>query len=42
MTGFDQFVGTRSVSEKHRFDEVALTQWLEQNLDKIYWNYFMV
>lgn len=32
MTGFDQFVGTRSVSEKHRFDVVALTQWLEQNL----------
>lgn len=32
MTGFDQFVGTRSVSEKHRFDVEALSRWLNQNL----------
>ncbi|WP_076997086.1 phosphotransferase [Variovorax sp. KK3] len=30
---FDNFVGTRAVSQQHLFDVGALTAWLEQNLD---------
>lgn len=32
MSDFDHFVGTQSVSDKHTFDLVALTRWLEKNL----------
>ena len=32
MTQFDHFVGTRAVSEQHRFDVVALAAWLDLNL----------
>jgi len=33
MSGFDHFVGTRAVSEQHRFDGAALEAWLEKNLE---------
>jgi len=33
MADFDHFVGTRPVSEQHRFDVAALTAWLEKNLE---------
>ncbi len=33
MSGFEHFVGTRPVSDKHAFDVGALTAWLEKNLD---------
>jgi hypothetical protein len=32
MTEFDHFVGTRSVSGPHAFDEAALHQWLNKQL----------
>ncbi|WP_298929319.1 phosphotransferase [uncultured Ramlibacter sp.] len=30
---YDHFVGTRAVSDKHAFDNAALTAWLESNLE---------
>jgi aminoglycoside phosphotransferase (APT) family kinase protein len=33
VTGFDHFIGTGAVSEKHAFDTAALTAWLQKNLD---------
>src|SRR5437868_4314923 len=33
MTEFDHFIGTRPVSDKHAFDTLALTAWLEKNLE---------
>ena len=32
MSDFDQFVGTRPVSEQHAFDTEALTAWLSQHV----------
>jgi aminoglycoside phosphotransferase (APT) family kinase protein len=32
MSNFDNFVGTREVSDAHRFDTVALEQWLRQHM----------
>jgi len=32
MSNFDEFVGTRPVSEQHAFDTAALTAWLGQNV----------
>ena len=33
MSNFDHFIGTRAVSEQHAFDTVALSAWLQKNLD---------
>ncbi|MCK6414001.1 MAG: phosphotransferase [Giesbergeria sp.] len=33
MSNFDHFIGTRAVSEQHAFDTVALSAWLQQNLE---------
>ncbi|RZI78268.1 MAG: phosphotransferase family protein [Variovorax sp.] len=33
MTDFQNFIGTRAVSEQHAFDIAALTAWLQQNLE---------
>ncbi len=33
MTDFSHFVGTRTVSDKHRFDVEALSRWLDNHLD---------
>jgi aminoglycoside phosphotransferase (APT) family kinase protein len=33
MTTFDHFVGTRAVSDQHKFDVAALEAWLSKNLD---------
>jgi len=33
MSNFDHFIGTRAVSEQHAFDTVALSAWLEKNLE---------
>ena len=33
MSDFDQYIGTRPVSEAHAFDVAALTAWLQKNLD---------
>jgi aminoglycoside phosphotransferase (APT) family kinase protein len=33
MSGFDHFVGTREVSEKHAFDVGALTTWMAQHVE---------
>jgi aminoglycoside phosphotransferase (APT) family kinase protein len=32
MSNFDNFVGTREVSDAHRFDTAALEQWLRQHM----------
>ena len=32
MSNFEQFVGTRPVSEQHAFDTEALTAWLSQHV----------
>ena len=32
MSDFDNFVGTRDVSDAHRFDIPALQHWLESNM----------
>ena len=29
---FDQFVGTKPVEERHRFDEAALAAWMRTNV----------
>ena len=33
MSNYDHFIGTGAVSDKHAFDNGALTTWLEQNLE---------
>lgn len=33
MSNFDHFIGTRAVSGQHAFDTVALSAWLERNLE---------
>ena len=33
MSPFDHFVGTRPVSDQHRFDAAALTAWLQANVE---------
>ena len=32
MSNFEHFIGTQAVSEKHAFDVVALSAWLDKNL----------
>ena len=32
MSAFDNFVGTREVSDAHRFDTQALTLWLQAHM----------
>ena len=32
MSEFEHFIGTREVTDKHAFDPLALTRWLEVNL----------
>jgi len=32
MSHFDNFVGTREVSDAHRFDTQALTHWLQDHM----------
>ena len=32
MSAFDNFVGTREVSDAHRFDTQALTSWLQAHM----------
>ena len=32
MSAFDNFVGTREVSDAHRFDTQALTSWLQTHM----------
>ena len=34
MTNFTHFVGTKAVSQQHAFDTVALSGWLDKNLDE--------
>ena len=34
MTDFTHFVGTKAVSQQHAFDTVALSGWLDKNLDE--------
>jgi aminoglycoside phosphotransferase (APT) family kinase protein len=33
MSEFDHFVGTRPVSEQHKFDAAVLEAWLAKNID---------
>jgi len=33
MSGFEHFVGTRPVSEKHAFDVPALTRWMQAHIE---------